>query len=390
MLLINGGEVDIMNHRLKKILTYFLIVFTTIIITLIFFETFHYLTTPKISSYYVWEPNFEYIFFPNSSILYGINGESHFTINNLGYRGVEFNNHENEYRILIIGGSTSECLYLDNEEAWPYILMGLLKKTKDNKKVITINIGKSGHGLRNNLLELKYLPDNYEPDLLIMMLGVNDLLHTISMNSSWRPFNEAKFDVSDSYTFVSYPGYSWRSTVTYKIYRYFNLKLKNIIVQDAFGNGLADNRLLRTNSKDWLNSITSLDASVEDYGKNLERVIELSREKNITLIFSTQPYLWKNDMSEKENSSLWMTTDFRGNFYSTEIMVEAMEKFNNKMLEVCKENPDIFCIDLEKDVPKTLDYLYDDVHFNEKGSISVAEKLGDYIKNNIKEFNPNL
>ncbi len=375
-----------MNNKLKSVLTYFFIIFITIILSLVLLELFNYLKTSKITSYYVWPPNLGYVFFPNSSIFHGISGESHFTINNLGYRGVEFNNHENEYRILIVGGSTSECLYLDDKEAWPYVLMDLLKKTKDNKKIITMNIGKSGHGLRNNILELKYLPENYEPDLLVMMLGVNDVLFRLSRKEAWEPFNESKYNNSESYTFTLHPGYTWRSTITYKICRYFDLVFKRIKPQDPFGNTLAENRLKRKNSENWLNNKVDLSASLEDYEIGLKRAINLSRESNITLIFSTQPYLWKKNMSEEENSSLWMTTDFNGNFYPIDTMIESMDKFNDKMLEVCMENPDIFCIDLEKEIPKTLNYFYDDVHFNEEGSRLVAEKLEFYIKDNIKEF----
>ncbi len=372
--------------KLKKSLTYFFIIFIIILFVLIFFEAFNYLKVSKITGYYIWQPNLEYIFFPNSSIFHGISGESHFTINNLGYRGVEFNNHENEYRILMIGGSTTECLYLDDKEAWPYVLMNLLAKTKDNKKVITMNTGKSGHGLRNNILELKYLPENYEPDLTIMMLGVNDVLFKLSRKDAWQPFNESEFNNSESYTFTLYPGYNWESTITYRIYKYLDFKIKGVKSQDAVGNTLAENRLKRKNSGSLLNNPIDWTSSLEDYERSLKRVINLSGEKNTTLIFLTQPHLWKKNMSEEEDSSLWMATDFNNNFYPIDVMIDGMKKFNDKMLEVCMENPDIFCIDLEKDMPKTLDYFYDDVHFNEKGSRFVAEKLELYIKNNIKEF----
>lgn len=379
-----------MERKIKKGVIYFFIIFVTIIFALLFAEAINYLQLSKVTFYSVWPPNLEYTFFPNSSIFYGINGESHFTINNLGYRGIQFNNHENEYRTLIIGGSTSECLYLDDKEAWPDLLMNSLKKTKDNKRIISMNIGKSGHGLRNNILELKYLPENYEPDLVIMMLGINDVLFKISRGDAWVPFNESEFDNTESYTFTLSPGYTWRSTITYKIYRYLSLKFEGIHPQDTFGNTLAENRLKRINSENWINKDIDWNASLEDYEKNLRRIISLSKEKNITLLFSTQPYLWKKNMSEKENSSLWMTTDFNGNFYSLDIMIEGMNRFNAKMLEVCRENSDIFCIDLEKEIPKTLDYFYDDVHFNEKGSMLVAEKIESYLKGNLTKIFHNL
>jgi len=375
-----------MNNKIKNGLVYFLIVFITIILGLAIFEIFNYLKVSKVNNSYVWPPNLEYVFLPNSSIFHGISGESDFTINRLGYRGIEFKEHENEYRILIVGGSTSESLYLNNEETWPYILMNKLEKTKDNKKVITMNIGKSGHGLRNNILALKYLPKDYEPDLIIMLTGANDVLFKLSRKEGWVPFNEDEFNNTETYTFSVSPGYTWKSTIIYKIYRVLDLKSKNIKPQDGIGNTLVENRLKRQNAKIWINETPDLNLALKDYERNLNRVINLSKEKNSTLIFLTQPYLWKENMTQEEDASLWMTNDFEEIYYPTETMIYSMEVFNKRLLTVCENNKNIYCIDLEKDVPKTLDYMYDDMHFNENGADFVAEKISLYIKENILEF----
>ena len=121
-----------MKNKIKRVWVYFLIIFVTVALGLTFFEYINYRNVSKINYSYVWPPNHEYLFHPNSSIFSGISGESHFTINSLGYRGNEIKNHADEYRILIVGGSTSECLYLDNTETWPYLLMNKLGKTIDN------------------------------------------------------------------------------------------------------------------------------------------------------------------------------------------------------------------------------------------------------------------
>ena len=376
-----------MKNKIKKSLVYFLIVFITIAFGLIFFEIFNYLSLSKLNSYYVWPPNLEYIFFPNSSIFHGISGESIFTINSLGYRGIEFKEHENEYRILIVGGSTSEGLYLDNEETWSYHLMDKLEKTKDNKKVITMNIGKSGHGLRNNILALKYLPEDYEPDLIIMITGANDMLFKLSRKEAWKPFNENEFNNTEGYTFSVSPGYTWKSTIIYKVYKVLDLKFKKIKPQDGIGNTLVENRLKRKNAKNWINETPNLNLALEDYERNLKRFINLSKENNITLIFLTQPYLWKENMTQEEDASLWMTNDFGDIYYPAETMIYSIDAFNKRLLKVCENNKDIYCIDLDKDVPKTLDYFYDDMHFNENGARVVAEKLSLYIKENFYQFN---
>lgn len=375
-----------MKNKIKKRLVYFFIIFITVTCGLIFFETFNYLSVSKVTYSYVWQPNLEYAFNPNSSIFSGINGESHFTINNLGYRGNEIKNPEDEYRILIVGGSTSECLYLDNNETWPYLLMNKLNKTKDNKQVISMNIGKSGHGLRNNILALKYLPDYYEPDLIIVLTGANDLLFKLSRKDAWQPFNESEFNSTESYTFSVSPGYTLKSTIVYKIYKTLDLKFKKVKPQDGIGNTLLENRLKRQNSENWVNEIPDLTLTLEDYERNLERVIELSEDKNSSLLFMTQPYLWKENMTSEEDASLWMTYDFGDIYYPTETMIYSMNEFNKILLKVCENSKNIFCIDFEKKVPKTFNYLYDDMHFNENGASFVAEEISLFMKENMIEF----
>jgi len=372
--------------KIKKALIYFLIVFITIIVGLAFFEFLNYKQVTKIDYSYVWPPNLVYVFHPDSNIFNGINGESYFTINSMGYRGEEIKNHNNEYRILIIGGSTSECLYLDDSETWPHLLEEKLDKTIDGKKVITMNIGKSGHGLRNNLLALKYIPDYYEPDLIIILAGANDVLYKLSRKDSWQPFNEEEYDKTESYTFSISPKYNWKSTIIYRIYMVMHSKDKNIKPQDGIGETLIENRLKRQNSEDWITEIPNLDLALKDYQKIIERVIELSKEQDSEIILMTQPYLYKENMSQEENESLWMTYDFGDVYYSMDVMINVTEEFNRKLLEICESENNLYCINLGEEVPRTLDYMYDDMHFNENGARFVSEEISSFMKENFSEF----
>jgi hypothetical protein len=81
-----------------------------------------------------------------------------------------------------------------------------------------------------------------------------------------------------------------------------------------------------------------------------------------------------------------MTSDFGEIYYSTEIMIYSTEEFNKKTLEVCEKNKDILCLDLEKKVPKNLNYMYDDMHFNENGADFVAQEISFFIKEKMNEF----
>lgn len=375
-----------MRRKIREGLIYFCIVCVTLVVGITIIEAINYVTISKREYSYVWPPNLEYVFNPDPAIFQGISGESHFTINQFGYRGPQIKNHANEYRILIVGGSTSECLYLDDGETWPQKVMDKLGETKDGRKVVTMNIGKSGHGIRNNILALKYLPEYYEPDAIIVLAGANDALFKLSRKNAWKPFNESEFNNTEKYTFTVSPGYTWKSSYLYKISNAINPSEKEIKPQDEIGNTLAENRQKRQDAENWITQMPNLSESLKDYQKNLERMGELAKEKKSTLLLLTQPTLWKEEMSAEEDASLWMTYDFGEWYYPTETMTSVMEEYNKALLTVCNENKEIRCLDLEKNVPKTLNYMYDDMHFNEQGAEFVAEEIVTFMKENMQEF----
>ncbi len=134
---------------------------------------------PK-ENYSVWLPNYHREFLPDTNIIKGIDGKSAFSINALGYRGEMIKDISGEYRILVVGGSSTESLYLDNYEAWPDLISRELKESADGRKVITINIGKSGHNTRDHIIQLRHLIKKYEPNMVILMIGANDMLLKLS------------------------------------------------------------------------------------------------------------------------------------------------------------------------------------------------------------------
>jgi hypothetical protein len=56
-------------------------------------------------------------FRPDPDVMPGVSGSSHYRINSLGIRGDE-PALGGQYRTLCVGGSTTECLYLDDTETW--------------------------------------------------------------------------------------------------------------------------------------------------------------------------------------------------------------------------------------------------------------------------------
>lgn len=84
--------------------------------------------------------------------------------------------HSNpDLKIFFLGGSTTECLYMDEENRFPFLAGRLLEKGL-KKKINSFNVGKSANETQhsiNNLLN-KILP--LEPDVVILMHNINDLV----------------------------------------------------------------------------------------------------------------------------------------------------------------------------------------------------------------------
>ena len=106
------------------------------------------------SDFAVWQPGLAFTFHPDSALMPGIEGASRFSINASGIRGDAFSESQS-YRILALGGSTTEGLYLDDNETWAYGLQQRLNEGRQTPDVWVGNVGKSGRNTRHHVFQLR-------------------------------------------------------------------------------------------------------------------------------------------------------------------------------------------------------------------------------------------
>jgi len=63
--------------------------------------------------------------------------------------------------------------------------------------------------------------------------------------------------------------------------------------------------------------------------------------------------------------------------YSAGAPARAMQLYNDTLTQTCASR-NVKCLDLAALVPKDTTSFYDDVHFNEQGSQTVARAVADY------------
>src|SRR5262249_23625744 len=137
---------------------------------------------PPPSCFCVWEPGLELELHPRPAIMPGVAGPTRVRIDSLGLRGDEPPSGE-AVHVLCVGGSTTECLYLDQDETWPALLQARLSAVRPTW---VANAGRSGHSTREHVVHVEELLEcSTHFDVVVLMAGVNDLGKRLSRDDNY-------------------------------------------------------------------------------------------------------------------------------------------------------------------------------------------------------------
>lgn len=302
-----------------------------------------------------------------------------FTTNNMGFRGdsLILPKPREEYRIFIVGGSTSENLFIDDSWGLERKIQKALQDSIKTKQIKVYNTGKSGDGSPDHLAMLAHRLTHLEPDLVILFPGINDLnrlfggydyLHfptnsTVARNSTLKSL---KFFLSN-----------------FQVFR----RLINVLNQEK--PDARSSIFLKTNYADKVKEVMALplveelpDADFGMFRRNILSFAGILKAQGTDMLLLTQTHTWGNISDEFLKSNHWMVGvgDVR---YPESKLAEALGQINGILLGIAEEQG-IPLLDLEKEIPKTSDYFYDDCHFNKGGISKSAELISASIMLNFK------
>ena len=309
----------------------------------------------------------------------GVTGPIEFTINRWGVRGPENDPAISELRILCVGGSTTECLYVTDPKSWPWRLEAVLHE-KLSQPLFVGNAGRSGQIAAQHA----FLIRNYDAvdkfDWLVVMCGINDLGALLHGNRRQREATIA----DDTLFFRQRPHEAyyrrltlWRMAET--ILDVGNPVASGQIVQDPAGRWIdrfRENRRTKLKSNGIDKAPAQLASDLADYRRDLLTVIEAARHRGRKLLFVTQPTMWRPELPKELDDLLWEQTDDAA--YTTPILTEMMAAYNQVMLDVCKETSTP-CLDLASQLPADTTVFYDDCHFNDAGCDKVARAIAESL-----------
>ena len=324
----------------------------------------------------------------------GVQGPSRYEVNSMGARAREWGaDRRAEYRVLCMGGSTTESLANDQSRAWTTLVEQRMGTMPDGRRVWVGNIGRSGWSTRHHSLQARHLLGVYDPDVVTVLAGVNDLASRLKSGDAYdplfskRPENEAELRRQ---SFALSPGRfadEWvydpwhKRTRVWRLIRQLKYGTGRMPedAQDPEGLYLRRWREARAGGRR-SPELPPLAEALDEYTRNLREVVLLAKGHGARVLLMTQPVLWREGLTEEEKAMLWMggVGDFRSRpgslYYEPEALAEGMSAYNRRLLDVCRDTG-VQCLDLAAAIPRTPEFFWDDCHFTDAGQARVAEAV---------------
>lgn len=268
----------------------------------------------------------------------GLDDTIRYSTNSLGLRGPEPPlSSEATYKIIAVGGSTTECSVLDDEKAWPSQLCQRLRQ--QYPQVWLNNAGIDGTSLyahqillENHLLALK-------PDMILTLVGVNDFAKVYHGDDDGDVFSKTP-------SRQKIRGLMQKSEL-------FSTLLNVYRMHQATQLGLHHNPNQPFNPKYALDSTENVQlhlAAQDRYSQKLKRYIDTCLAHRIEPVFITQPVF------QMEQSPGF----------------QFLRLYNETLHQVAAAHG-LLCIDLATALPDDPLYYYDELHYTNPGAAAVAQ-----------------
>lgn len=154
------------------------------------------------------------------------------------------------YRIITVGGSTTQCFYLDDHKTWPYLLQMKLRRGWVEDVVARIR-----------------------PDAIIVLAGINDLLYSLDER---RRLRGSRYDRTGWLTVVYR-----RSRLAQVLYAWSQVVFGAALRVRRSGHGNFEPRPLSGDAAETPKNVMTLLPGLPEYRVNLKPIIALSKSSGV-------------------------------------------------------------------------------------------------------------
>ncbi|MFZ5452359.1 MAG: SGNH/GDSL hydrolase family protein [Thermodesulfobacteriota bacterium] len=269
--------------------------------------------------------------------------------------------------LVFLGGSTTECLFVDEENRFPY-LAGVILEGMTGKKINSYNGAMSGNNSLNSIdiLVNKVIP--LKPRVVVFMENINDLSTLLYEGTYWNK-NSSRSPV-ETMNKTKWLGKLLKEICIPNInYAYRNLK-------DALFQDRGDEFAAARGKK------LKIDPARlnREFAMNLETIVNICQIRGIIPVLMTQAsrITAQPDQAVKDYFAYYL----HNSGINYQDVAEAYDSFNETIRRVGRQNQ-VLVIDLARGVPPDETYIYDMVHFNDTGSKYAAQIIAARLKDRL-------
>ena len=285
------------------------------------------------------------------------------THNAEGLRGPEMPPLDEARRVICLGGSTTECLFLDDADTWTSQLMGQLNAAGRGRYWV----GSAGHCDYASGHHLRFLdasPLVEHTVAVVVLVGIDDLMRHLM-----------RLDAGETA-----PPFVLRTCAAQLTSNLWNARLGHGLAIDLTGREYAHNRHGLVFPA-WPVDPTYDDA-VTAYSQRLRAIVDVGRRRHLKLVFVTQPVLWADDLSGQGLARLAVARSFPKpppwKYLTPENLRRAIDKYNSALLEVAADEG-IARVDAAAVLSGRPTCFYDDYHFTTEGAAELARLVASEL-----------
>ena len=307
-------------------------------------------------------PHLIYVFKPDNKFVMDASRGGTFTINSLGFRStLEYDVKSKDkppdtLRIATFGGSTTMGLNND-DEIWPYLLGEYLYEYFPDRNIEVLNEGIMGYTSFENLIDLAIRVIDFECDVYVLYLGVNDYLAAAPLEiyrSDHSHFRRTLWE-SLSFSFVELvPGWCLRSEVVKRILMLLGAQDRRDLLVNTHTGPFRKSFRLEDEERAEVNSKIA-----QNVVRNVQSMTALIKSHNTDAIILLP------------------------SFYHFE-SPSNIEELNSALHDFAQDSQVIF-VDVAKQIPRTEEMTYDYLHFRKEGEKYMARILAKTIKFSIDQ-----
>lgn len=287
------------------------------------------------------------------------------TKNSLGFRGteppVDFAGH---LTILTVGGSTTECFYLSDNQTWPALLEGRLKP--GFPKLWLNNAGLDGHSTFGHLVLVNDYVTQLRPKVALFMVGINDLFSD----------SPNRFDRMDRNLLIgTLANHSELVALGLNMVRHARTAGMKSLGAMPRPLNLKVPEYREVSPEEEQSLLQGLEKPLAQYESRLARLIKMTRQSGIEPVLITQPALFGEGVDDVTQARLDRVDIEIYKKMNGRVAWKLLENYNDVTRKIGREQG-VTVIDVAAKLPKSSRYFYDYLHYGKEGAAKVAEIVG--------------